>query len=286
MIRDSDDVEFEFLRRLPGALTAADQFVALASSLLPRARHAAVLPPSVLVECIGKRWVTAVARPVLANFGLGARTGYEVFFSLSHTLGLAQVPCRVVPNSAVLGWIAPDRCLMYTDADVVDEHISGSMGGSFLPIKKYILLPRQKLPPGWSAHKVSEQILADSIPKCRKCDGLVKPDIVFFGESLPLSFMKRLKTDFPKCDLLIILGTSLVVQPFASLVDKVRPTVPRLLINREKAGITPDDPLLTMLGISPGGLQFDSPSNYRDVFWQGDCDTGCRELARLVGRVT
>ncbi|KAH3764925.1 NAD-dependent protein deacetylase sirtuin-2 [Pelomyxa schiedti] len=130
---------------------------------------------------------------------------------------------------------------------------------------------------------VKEQILADSIPKCRKCDGLVKPDIVFFGESLPLSFMKRLKTDFPKCDLLIILGTSLVVQPFASLVDKVRPNVPRLLINREKAGITPDDPLLTLLGISPGGLQFDSPSNYRDVFWQGDCDTGCRELARLIG---
>ncbi|KAH3764921.1 hypothetical protein Pelo_3195 [Pelomyxa schiedti] len=117
------------LQLLPGALTAASQFVALAwpSFLTPRkimgrrrpppaarrgACHVSALPPSVLVECIGKRWVTAVDRPVLANFGLGARTGYEVFFSLSHTLGLVQAPCRVELYVNVLGWIAPDRCVL------------------------------------------------------------------------------------------------------------------------------------------------------------------------------
>ena len=40
----------------------------------------------------------------------------------------------------------------------------------------------------------------------------------------------------PSCDLLIIMGTSLAVQPFASLVDHVSKTTPRLLINREKCG--------------------------------------------------
>ncbi|KAH3765748.1 hypothetical protein Pelo_2384 [Pelomyxa schiedti] len=119
---DRDPVGFEFLRLLPGALTAADQFVALASSLLPRACHVSALPPSVLVECIGKRWVTAVDRPVLANFGLGAFAGYEVFFSVSHTLGLVQVPCRVIPNAGVLGWIAPDRCLMLPDIVYGSDH--------------------------------------------------------------------------------------------------------------------------------------------------------------------
>lgn len=39
--------------------------------------------------------------------------------------------------------------------------------------------------------------------------------------------------DFPVCDLLIIMGTSLKVHPFASLVDKVGGLVPRLLLNRE-----------------------------------------------------
>ena len=38
-----------------------------------------------------------------------------------------------------------------------------------------------------------------------------------------------------RCDLLLVMGTSLVVQPFASLVDRVPPDCPRLLINREKA---------------------------------------------------
>ena len=71
------------------------------------------------------------------------------------------------------------------------------------------------------------------MPSCTSCGGLVKPDIVFFGENLPERFFQCVKADFPKCDLLIILGTSLVVQPFASLVDRVGPLCPRLLINNE-----------------------------------------------------
>jgi NAD-dependent SIR2 family protein deacetylase len=41
---------------------------------------------------------------------------------------------------------------------------------------------------------------------------------VFFGESLPARFFELLQKDFPQCDLLIVLGTSLVVHPFASLI--------------------------------------------------------------------
>ena len=48
----------------------------------------------------------------------------------------------------------------------------------------------------------------------------MKPDIVFFGENLPQNFFANASEDFPKCDLLIIMGSSLVVQPFASLKDR------------------------------------------------------------------
>lgn len=41
--------------------------------------------------------------------------------------------------------------------------------------------------------------------------GLVKPDIVFFGEDLPARFYSLRFQDFSKCDLLIIMGTSLEV---------------------------------------------------------------------------
>lgn len=54
---------------------------------------------------------------------------------------------------------------------------------------------------------------------CTLAGGLVKPDIVFFGENLPERFFERLK-DLQQADLLIILGTSLVVQPFASLIGR------------------------------------------------------------------
>ena len=53
----------------------------------------------------------------------------------------------------------------------------------------------------------------------QRSGGLVKPDIVFFGEQLPERFGRLVPADFDACDLLLVMGTSLQVQPFASLVD-------------------------------------------------------------------
>ena len=44
-----------------------------------------------------------------------------------------------------------------------------------------------------------------------KHGGIVKPDIVFFGEGLPQRFFHLLEEDFPQCDLLLVMGTSLKV---------------------------------------------------------------------------
>lgn len=66
---------------------------------------------------------------------------------------------------------------------------------------------------------IPERIFKDEIPICEKCPGVVKPDIVFFGENLPDKFHDSVDKDFKKCDLLIILGSSLVVHPFAGLID-------------------------------------------------------------------
>ena len=64
---------------------------------------------------------------------------------------------------------------------------------------------------------------------------MIKPNIVFFHEDLPRKFFEYPK-DFAKCDLLIVLGTSLEVYPFAGLVEEVSKSTPRLLINREIVG--------------------------------------------------
>ncbi|XP_034049830.1 NAD-dependent protein deacetylase sirtuin-3, mitochondrial [Thalassophryne amazonica] len=78
-------------------------------------------------------------------------------------------------------------------------------------------------------------VMSGMVPKCPTCKGVVKPDIVFFGEALPMHFMQYL-SDIPLADLLIIMGTSLEVEPFASIAGAVRSSVPRLLINRDLVG--------------------------------------------------
>ena len=115
----------------------------------------------------------------------------------------------------------------------------------------------------------------------KKYGGLVKPDIVFFGEDLPAAFFERAAEDFPRCDLLVVMGTSLVVQPFASLVGRVREDCPRLLINRERVGEM-DLRSAFMGGAGDPGFRFDR-GNYRDALFLGDCDEGVERLADLLG---
>ena len=80
--------------------------------------------------------------------------------------------------------------------------------------------------------QVEEAIKADQIPTCDSCTtGVIKPDIVFFGEELPGRFKELRDADFKECDLLIVMGTSLKVQPFSSLVHAVEETTPRLLVS-------------------------------------------------------
>jgi len=131
----------------------------------------------------------------------------------------------------------------------------------------------------YSQEWIKDRIFKDIIPTCNLCQNFVKPDIVFFGENLPERFFRLAQVDFKKCDLLIIMGTSLVVHPFASLVDRVNDTCPRLLINMEKVGVRNE--LESMMG--RGGLALDSTNNYRDVAWLGDCDEGCKALAEALG---
>jgi len=100
------------------------------------------------------------------------------------------------------------------------------------------------------------------IPRCRKCQGYVKPDIVFFGEALPNKFWTS-RSCLEDADLLIIAGTSLTVQPFAGLAHRTSKSCPRVLINLEKVG---------NLGSNPD-----------DVLLLGQCDAMVEDLSKELG---
>lgn len=101
------------------------------------------------------------------------------------------------------------------------------------------------------------------VPTCLECKtGYVKPDIVFFGEALPSEFFTN-RTLPEAADLCIVMGTSLSVQPFASLPTFCPDGVPRVLINLDRVG---------GMGSRPD-----------DVLLLGDCDAGVRKFAEAVG---
>ncbi|CAC5409615.1 SIRT1 [Mytilus coruscus] len=89
-----------------------------------------------------------------------------------------------------------------------------------------------------SAEVVREDIFNQVIPKCPVCPpdspmSIMKPDIVFFGESLSDEFHKQMTEDKDKCDLLIVIGSSLKVRPVALIPNSLPEDVPQILINRE-----------------------------------------------------
>jgi NAD-dependent deacetylase len=54
-------------------------------------------------------------------------------------------------------------------------------------------------------------------PTCRRCGGLVKSAVISFGQKMPLSKMAQAQQLSLNCDLFLVLGSSLTVQPAASL---------------------------------------------------------------------
>ena len=87
----------------------------------------------------------------------------------------------------------------------------------------------------YDSEVVKSKILDDQFPiVCEEkfCAGNVKPGIVMFGENLPSPFFSSQYRDFKECDLLLVAGTSLEVQPFGNLVHSPSKQVPRVLINR------------------------------------------------------
>lgn len=60
---------------------------------------------------------------------------------------------------------------------------------------------------------------ADKLPRCKKCGGLVKPDVVLYEEGLDEETLKGAIKAIAATDTLIIGGTSLVVYPASGLID-------------------------------------------------------------------
>lgn len=135
-----------------------------------------------------------------------------------------------------------------------------------------------------------QDIQGDIVPRCTACRGVLRPDVVFFGEGLPAEFSDHQASDFEACDLLIVMGTSLKVYPFAGLTNQVTPLTPRLLFNAEPVGAFVHGAQWQLPDTSPeqtSSLQRithkdEYTNSYRDVSVIGDIDQGIMELAKAL----
>ncbi|TBU44449.1 DHS-like NAD/FAD-binding domain-containing protein [Dichomitus squalens] len=145
----------------------------------------------------------------------------------------------------------------------------------------------------YGSEKMREAVEKGEVVRCDNdaCAGLVKPDVVFFGESVsvatdgvPPRAKRRTARFFPKvlthapqlpellsqsiakinsADLLFVVGTSLTIQPFARLASMAPDACPRVLINLDFAG--------------------DIGTRADDLLLLGKCDATVRELCRALG---
>jgi NAD-dependent deacetylase len=88
-------------------------------------------------------------------------------------------------------------------------------------------------------------------PTCPECGGVIRPDVVFFGETLPRDALDRAYEEAGKCDLMLSIGSSLEVYPAADIPRQaVDSGAVLIIINRDP---TPLDFLAAAVIHEPAG---------------------------------
>lgn len=86
-------------------------------------------------------------------------------------------------------------------------------------------------------------------PRCQACNGLLKAAVISFGEAMPQEKMARAVTAARRCDVFLVLGSSLVVHPAAALPEiAVDAGAQLIIVNRDP---TPLDDLAEYRILTP-----------------------------------
>lgn len=77
-----------------------------------------------------------------------------------------------------------------------------------------------------------DELNLTGVPRC-ECGGIIKPDVVLYEEGLDYDLLEKSVRAIQAADVLIVIGTSLIVQPAASLINYYRKDK-LVLINKSK----------------------------------------------------
>lgn len=98
---------------------------------------------------------------------------------------------------------------------------------------------------------VSRVIDAETDPRCGDCEGILKVDVVFFGEAMPAAEMTRAMAMAAACDAVVAIGSTLSVYPASYVpLTAVEAGSPLVIINQ---GPTELDQVASVVIAEPSG---------------------------------
>jgi NAD-dependent deacetylase len=71
----------------------------------------------------------------------------------------------------------------------------------------------------WPAEEIQARLVREPYPLCERCGGMLRSATVLFGEALPDEPLRRAVAAAHACDMMLVVGSSLVVQPAARIPE-------------------------------------------------------------------
>ncbi|MFH1502362.1 MAG: NAD-dependent deacylase [Candidatus Eisenbacteria bacterium] len=128
-----------------------------------------------------------------------------------------QVIADVEPNPAhhAVARLEP----AYDNFVLVTQNVDGlhSRAGSTSPVELHGNIWRARCTRERTTMDLPENPLREVPPRCPRCNSLLRPDVVWFGEPLPSEAYERADGAACSCEAMLVVGTSAMVRPAASL---------------------------------------------------------------------
>lgn len=139
---------------------------------------------------------------------------------------------NIKPNKA--HYVLADYEKKYGNLSIVTQNIDGlhQLAGSTKVTEIHGTIYNNYCPRCYKHYGIEKIINSSDLPRC-SCGGIIRPDVVLYGEPLDSSSWYEAANAFHKADILIIGGTSLNVYPAVDLIQYFKGHC-LIIINKEK----------------------------------------------------
>ena len=156
---------------------------------------------------------------VISSAGMLERDLPAVWEWFNYRRGLLEALKPNPAHETIAGW--QDRFGRFT---LVTQNIDGlhQAAGSRGVIELHGSIWRARCVHCGARHNLRELRIDDGVPACSDCGSSMRPDVVLFGEMLPMGAFEQAAAEADSCDLCFVVGTSAVVYPAASIPEIAR----------------------------------------------------------------